>query len=472
MKKKRKCLNLDIPLTDKQVVMFNKLNEGRWKEVLFYGSSRSGKTFLILYWMIVQCVVYKANCLVLRNLFTALQMGMLHQTLPAVLNAIATHNGYKDYTKIVMADGTPFCKLNGKDNYLLFFNGAYIQFSSIRGSSDNNSTYDKILSSEWGHIFIDEVSEVEERAVDVLRTRLAQKLPVRNKLLFALNPTRKSGWTYIRFFKHETREGLAIPAETVRAFLVVKFSLMDNMENVAEDYKETLEAMSSLQRKRFLDGDYFDESEGEIFQKINWEVELPKPHEWIDLMIYTDPSAKESKTNDFKATVLLGKARNKIWLLDVRAVQGTSLQMLYNIRDLYVASPNPDITRIVMEKKQVPLDFAKTFEAFQTETNWVCPLSWDTRAMGDKFTAIESTLEPMFKFNKFVFNAALKDTQQGEEAVNQFLFFSRKIDPTRKDDIPDACAKGTSLMNRDGMFSGGARYERARIIHKPKRIIT
>lgn len=476
MAKNHNTLDLNIHLTEKQVKMYNQLNENKWKEVLFYGSSRSGKTFVILYWLIVQAVVYEANSLVLRYLFTSLQLGMLQQTLPAVLKAIAEHNGYKTIDKVVMKGGKPFCKFNGKDNYLMFFNGAYIQFSSLRGSSDGNTTFDKILSSEWGHIFIDEVSEVEERAIDVLRTRLAQKLPIRNKLLFALNPTRKSGWTYIRFFKHETREGLAIPQKTIDTFLVVKFSLNDNMENVAEDYKETLESMSTLQRKRFLDGDYFDESEGEIFKKINWSdtipaFKFPEIHEWTDIIIYTDPSAKESKVNDFKATVMLGKARNKIWLIDVRAVQGTSLQMLENIRELYHLSPNPMITRIYMEKKQVPLDFKTTFESFQEETGWVCPLQWDTRNMGDKFTAIESTLEPMFNYDKFVFNSDLKDTNRGEQAVNQFLFFSRKVDLTRKDDIPDACAKGCSLLNRTGGAPGSTFKDEAQIVKKPKRMI-
>ena len=409
--RKAGCLDMNIRLTRKQRIMWNRLNDGQWKEVLFYGASRSGKTFVILCWLIVQCVAHKANCLVLRNLFTSLQTGMLQQTLPAVLNAIAKHNGYAKWQEITMKDGTPFAKYNGKDNYLMFYNGAYIKFGSIRGSANDESQFDKILSSEWGHIFIDEVSEVEERAVDTLRSRLAQKLPVRNKLLFALNPTRKTGWTYVRFFKHETREGLAIPPEQTSKFLVVKFSLNDNMENVADDYRETLEAMSTLMRKRFLEGDYFDESEGEIFKKICWsdvnpDLRFPTPEEWVDLIIYTDPSAKDSRKSDFKASLLMGKARGRIWL------------------------------------------------------------------MGDKITVIESILDPLFTSDRFVFNAKLKDTNRGEEAVNQFLFFSRKVDPNRKDDIPDAAAKGVSLMNRAGGTVGSAYKSSGIIVKKSKRFIS
>lgn len=469
-----KKLDFQIKLTPKQVKMYNLLNENKWKEVLFYGSSRSGKTFVILYWLIMQCLAYKANCLVLRSLFTSLMQGMIKQTLPAVLNAIAQHNGYKNYEKIIMRDGSKFCKFNGKDNYLMFFNGAYLQFSSLRGSSDSDSTYDKILSTEWGHIFVDEVSEVEERSIDTLRSRLAQKLEVRNKLLYALNPTRKSGWTYVRFFKHETRDGIKIPKTTTDSFLVVKFTLDDNRENISEDYEETLQSASALMRKRFLEGDYFDESEGEIFKKIVWSTKLgdlrfPTVEEWDDIILYTDPSAKESKTNDFKASVLLGRARNKIWLIDVRAIQGTSLQMLENIRELYALSPNRLITRIMMENKQVPLDFKRTFEQFQQDTGWVCPLAWDNRPMGNKFMMIESTLEPLFVQDKFVFNADLKDTARGEEMINQFLFFSRKSDKDRKDDIPDACAKGTSMLNRGTGTAGSAFRDTTHTVKKRKR---
>ena len=168
----------------------------------------------------------------------------------------------------------------------------------------------------------------------------------------------------------------------------------------------------------------------------------------------------------------MGKARVRIWLIDVLAVQGTSLEMMKNIRQLYLESPNRLITRIVMEKKQIPLDFKTTFDQFQADTGWICPLEWDTRNMGDKFTVIESILDPLFTSDRFVFNAKLKDTNRGEEAVNQFLFFSRKVDPNRKDDIPDAAAKGVSLMNRAGGTVGSAYKSSGIIVKKPKRFIS
>lgn len=96
-----------------------------------------------------------------------------------------------------------------------------------------------------------------------------------------------------------------------------------------------------------MEGEYADEGEGEVFKKINWG-ELPPASEFVDCIIYTDPSAKDREVNDYKASVLLGQARGKIWLIDVRAVQGTTRQMLENIYELYREAPIAP--RILMEK--------------------------------------------------------------------------------------------------------------------------
>ena len=55
---------MNIPLKPKQVQMYNMLMSRRYREFLFYGASRSGKTFVIVYFLIVQCIVYGANCMV------------------------------------------------------------------------------------------------------------------------------------------------------------------------------------------------------------------------------------------------------------------------------------------------------------------------------------------------------------------------------------------------------------------------
>ena len=52
----------------------------------------------------------------------------------------------------------------------------------------------------------------------------------------------------------------------------------------------------------------------------------------------------------------------------------------------------------------------------------------------------------MFRNHRFFFNEEMRDTEMGDLAVDQFINFS--YSSIEKDDIPDAVAKGTSLINR------------------------
>jgi PBSX family phage terminase large subunit len=441
-------LKLDIPLNDKQKEMYNLLMGGRYSEVLFYGTSRSGKTFLILYFFVVCAVAFKCNCLVIRNTLTSLMMGMVNQTMPAVLNAIARYNGISRYENMTVK-GSRFAFFDKKNNVLKFYNGAYIQFSSLRSTGDGGASvsYDKILSTEWGHIFADEVSEIDFSAIETLYSRLAQKTAINNMILFALNPTTELHWTYKRFFEHKTLDGNPIDDATVARMYKMHFSADDNRQFVSKGYFEGLSRLSTTQRARFLDGEYTRVGSGKYFRNFTWHTR-PDIANMVDAVIYTDPSAKDSSTNDFKATVTLIRTRDaRIWFWDCRAVQGTSYQMLQNIYELFRKCPIPP--KVIIEKKQLPLDFNITLQRFQMEKGWTAPIIWDTMNHGDKFTCIESTLEPLVNYGKFVFCTELQKCGVYEQIVHQFVMFSnKKSTKDVKDDIPDACAKGVSFLNQ------------------------
>lgn len=440
-------IDLNIPLKEKQAYMYNMLMSRRYREFLFYGASRSGKTFVIVYFLIVQCIVYGANCLVLRKTFQSLLDGMLSQTVPAVLKAIATHNKLSSID-VLRVRGVKFCRYINSKQSLIFYNGHYIKFFSMMGknSKDASSKYDTILSTEWGHIFADEISELTWQPISKLYSRLCQLLKDNfpNYMLFALNPSLKSHWNYKRFFKHEEiGTNKSLPKSITDRFFVIKFSMGDNDGNISSEYRATLENASRMDRKRFLDGDYYDESEGEIFTCINWG-KLPDWESFRKLLIYIDPSAKDTARNDYKAVVLLGITNNSVWLIGVYAVQGSTYEMLEGLYDLYMMPPYPP--DIVIENKQIPFDFEDTITAFEEEKGVIFPIEKDNRNNGNKFLNIESTLEPMFRNHRFWFNEEMRDTEMGDLAVDQFINFS--YSSNEKDDIPDAVAKGTSLINR------------------------
>ena len=440
-------IDLNIPLKPKQIYMYNLLMSRKYREFLFYGSSRSGKTFVIVYFLIVQCIVYDANCLILRKTFQSLVDGMLSQTVPAVLSAIAKHNGISSMD-IAKVGGKKFVRYVGTKQSLVFFNGHYIKFFSMLGktSRDAESKYDTILSTEWGHIFADEISELTWQPISKLYSRLCQLLKDEfpNYILFALNPSLKSHWNYKRFFKHEEiGTGNKLEQSIIDRFYVIKFNTSDNEGNISSEYQQTLLNASRIDRKRFLDGDYYDEREGEVFTKINW-AKLPEWDKFRKLLIYIDPSAKDTAKSDYKACVLLGITNQSVWLIGVHAVQGSTYEMLEGLYDLYMMPPVPP--DIIIENKQIPFDFDDTIASFEEEKGIIFPLEKDNRNNGNKYMMIESTLEPMFRNNRFFFNEDMKDTDMGDLTVDQFINFS--YSSSEKDDIPDAVAKGTSLINR------------------------
>lgn len=445
-------LKLHIPLGEKQRWVLSELLSGKYSEANVYGAARSGKTYLIVYYLTIMCAALKINCLVVRNTFDSIQAGIIAQTMPEVLNAIAKANGLEKYEDMYV-NGVRFAKYHRQSRRLLFYNGAYIQFAGMQGSADVTKAYDKILSTQWGVIYGGEVSEIDVMAIDTLRTRCAAKIirpdgsEMDTMMLYDLNPPSVLHWTYKQFFEHRNSTGELIPEKVWKTYFVVKFVPDDNRENLSSTYYDKLEGnLSTMQKKRYLEGDYALESEGEIFKVINWD-KLPDADKFSSCIIYTDPSAKDQKTNDYKASVLLGYAEGKIWFISARAVQGTSLQMSQNIYDLYHESPIPP--KVYIEKKQLPIDFDETFKQFCDDHSWPCPLRWDTRNTGDKFTFIESTLEPLFVSKRFIFADTLKQSGVCELAIDQFIRFSKKIQRDRKDDIPDACAKGVSLISKE-----------------------
>jgi hypothetical protein len=187
---------------------------------------------------------------------------------------------------------------------------------------------------------------------------------------------------------------------------------------------------------------------------------LPKKWEWDKLIIYCDPTPLTTREHsvyaDYKTSILAGLFDGMTFVLDCRMVRGSTLDMLNSIKQLWEISPNQSITEIVMEKKQVPSDFSQVLAQFSTMTGWSVPIQWDTRVFGDKKTAIETFLQPLFENEQVLFNDAWRDTERGRQAEFQILKFSRKSNKFIHDDFPDA------LMRADTRMKGKGKKHRAK----------
>lgn len=445
----------EIKLTERQRECLAYLDCGQFDKFLALGGSGSGKSFVLAYKVIRDTLRHKAPCLIARDAFEHLKQGMIDQVFPTVLQLIAEANGQESWKKWTI-DGLKFAKLVDKKTVFEFATGGYVRFGGLSATNLSESGSDKILSPSWLHILLEEISELEYDIVEKLLTRLRHHVDgVLNMLMMCENPPSINHWSYKRYFEGKREDGTKISDEELQTMKYLLMNPQDNVENLGETYIRNLSQMTGANYERFFLGQFQDSETGEIFKRMDWTDSLPRAYEWDKLVIYTDPTPLTGKEHsvwaDYKASVLCGLWKGETFVLDLRIVKGSTLEMLQNIKSLWDASPDKSNTDVVMEKKQVPSDFSQVMTTFAGLTGWICPIRWDTRIFTDKKASIETFLQPLFENDMIHFNTAFRDTERGRQTQVQILKFSRKANKLLKDDIPDAIMRAdTYLKGKQG----------------------
>lgn len=453
-------------LQPKQQLVFDEyLASPTIKEICLYGSSRSGKTFLASDYALERAIAYPGSFhLYIRATLTALTSGVVSQTFPDLFRAIAKQPGGVNISETKTDTGLDFIyhRANPYNRFTLY-NGSEIRFMGLDTETTNKSALDKILSQEYLTIIIEEGPEVDFEVVEMVKTRMAQKVnhwitgkPGIPKLIVTLNPRLYDDWDYV-YFQKKMHPIDDIPLSNPEEIAAVHFDLADNLENVSDDYLKRLQSLSSSKQTRFLVGEHSDNFEGEIFKKISWEP-LPAISEFRRIIIYTDPSFKSGPKNDYKASVVIGERNGAYWIMNGRAAQCTTAQMVLHVSDLYqwvLGIGWKGSVPIWFENAGMPDDFVPAIQSHADVTGWVCPYQSDNRQKGDKFARIEALLEPLNVQGKLFFNRDIKADRFGTLATVQFLNFKHHLLRTEHDDIPDAVHGAVSLMNQPVIKPGG-----------------
>lgn len=452
-------------LTPKQqFVHENYLANPAYKRIHLYGGSRSGKTFLAADYNLNRAVAYPGSFhLFVRSTLTALTTGVVSQTFPDIFKIYKAKTGV-NFKEAKNEFGKPLIQHKAQPyNRFELYNGSEIRFIGMDVVSTDSTALDKVLSQEYLTITIEEAPELDFEVVEMLLTRLAQKVnhfktgrPGIPKLLATCNPRLFEDWDYIYFTKkmHPIDD---VPLKNPDNIAAIHFELKDNEMNVADDYRETLEGMAASKQARFLRGEYSDTFEGEIFKKLIWET-LPPISEFEGFIIYTDPSYKSGPKNDYKASVLVGRRRGAFWLVDARAMQTTTAQMIRNVDELYHSLINRGWNGpcpIYFENAGMPDDFVPAVQTHAENNEWLCPYMLDGRDKGDKFARVEAILEPLNRTQKLIFNMDLKSMRIGNLITVQFLQFRKNLPITEHDDIPDAVHGAITLLNAPQIKPGG-----------------
>jgi phage terminase large subunit-like protein len=277
-------------LTAKQQEAQELLN-GPAQHVMLAGGSRSGKTVLIVRKIIQRALKAPGSRhAILRFRFGHCVQSIVHGTYPWVRKNCFPQIPYSP------------SEINHSAWFATLPGGSEIWF----GGLDDKERVEKILGNEYASIFPNECSQIPWASRNVAVTRLAQKVmdsatgkPLRLKMYYDENPPDKGHWTY-RLFKTkqdpDTKQYLVDPDN----YAFMQLNPRDNLENLPPEYIKTLESLPLRLRKRFLDGEFRDQTPNALFIDENLEKwrhvdgDLP---DMLRLVVAVDPSGAEDDEN-------------------------------------------------------------------------------------------------------------------------------------------------------------------------------
>ena len=257
---------MPLKLTAKQMQGLMMLQDPEKETILFTGGSRSGKTFLIMEYMIGRAFQYPGSrqLIVRKNLVDA-RNSIWDDSLPKYLNLYIPESEYT---------------LVKSELKVQFSNGSVI----VLGGLDDEDRAQKCLGTEYITIFCNEATQMTFQVIGMLKTRLAQKVKdvtgqftAVNKMILDCNPQSERHWLYIW--------GVKLLDPTTKPFRRIKdadkhallhWTAYDNLENLPPGYIDTLDALPDIARQRMLLGKWCG-GEGQIFREFDERIHVCEP---------------------------------------------------------------------------------------------------------------------------------------------------------------------------------------------------
>ncbi len=297
-----------IKKTAKQHRAVALMSDPEIRYLLLSGGSRSGKTFICCYALVVRALkAPNTRHLITRFHFRDVKNAVGRDTMPKVLKLI----------------GTPYT-LDKTDWFFTLTNGSEIWL----GGLDDNERVEKILGMEYATIYYNESSQTSYHAFTTAQTRLAQKCDLINRAYVDCNPPTKSHWLHRLFLEHidpETR----VPVPAPERYAVLDMNPMDNRENLPEGYiEDTLASLPERKRRRFLDGEWLDDPEGALWKRsmIDDHRHVGKLPDLKRIVIGVDPAVTGNASSDETGIVAVGRdALGHLYVLGDYSVRGSPL---------------------------------------------------------------------------------------------------------------------------------------------------
>lgn len=282
-------------LTERQKQVRAVLSEPA-KFFLVYGGSRSGKTFLIVYSLIVRMLKAPGSRhAVFRNDGIDAKQSIGNETVPAV---------------VALAFPGLALKWHDQDGYYEMPNGSQLWLAGLK----DKARLDKVLGKEFASIYLNEASQITLEAFGVVQTRLAQsvmqtngkRLPLR--MYVDLNPTVAAHWTYqiwVNGIHPDDKRPIVDLAENYRHITI---NPADNAANLPADYLESLSRLPERMRRRFYDGAFTADDDNALWRR-SW-IKIDTLPELGRIVVAVDPATTSNSGSDETGIIVAGLGKD------------------------------------------------------------------------------------------------------------------------------------------------------------------
>ena len=271
---------------------------------LLFGGSRSGKTFLAVYLILVRALkAPHSKHLIVRQEASSARSAILRgnmATIPIVLRMCFPGLTYET---------------NEKYGYITLPNGSEIWI----GGLNDERAMERILGNEYLTIYMNEASECRYSAFTLLRSRLAQVCKdiegdeVRQRFLVDLNPTTRAHWTYRVWIDGvDPEDGTTLDMGQYGHGVI---NPVDNQENLSGDYIADLMAMPERARKRYFEGKYIEDAENALWKR-KWFHRVQELPDFERVVVSVDPAITTEPGSDETGIIALGLAAGMGYVLE------------------------------------------------------------------------------------------------------------------------------------------------------------
>lgn len=216
-------------------------------EILYGGGAGGGKSYLGCAWLIMSCMSYKGTRWLMGR---AIAKTLKESTLLTFFRICA------DWGLRVNVD----FKYNSMQGVITFKNGSEVYLKDLF-LYPSDPEFDELGSTEFTGAFIDEASQITQKAYNIVMSRLRYKLDefgLVPKLLTATNPTKN--FLYAEFYKPSIEGKL----EKYRKFIP---ALVGDNPYISKYYVENLNKLDKNSKERLLHGNWeYDDDPARLFE--------------------------------------------------------------------------------------------------------------------------------------------------------------------------------------------------------------